>query len=52
MRKWLERLTKEQQERFSELGEHVSLITLAKFCEDEGLELPNVSQDAEAIKDS
>lgn len=50
MKKWLERLTEEQKAKFSELGEHISLITLAKFCEDEGLELPDVSVDVEEIK--
>lgn len=50
MKKWLDRLTKEQQEKFAELGEHITLVTLAKFCEDEGLELPDISLDVEAIK--
>ena len=50
MKKWLERLTEEQKAKFAELGEHISLITLAKFCEDEGLELPDVSVDVEEIK--
>ena len=50
MKKWLDRLTEEQRAKFAELGEHISLVTLAKFCEDEGLELPDVSLDAEAIK--
>jgi len=45
MKEWLERLTDAQRARFAELGEHISLITLAKFCEDEGLELPDVSLD-------
>lgn len=49
MQKWVERLTKEQRERFAELGEHISLVALAKFCEDEGLELPDVKVDAEEI---
>ena len=52
MKKWLDRLTEEQRARFAELGEHISLITLAKFCEDEGLELPDVSLEAGAIKKS
>ena len=50
MKKWLDRLTKEQQVKFAELGEHISLVTLAKFCEDEGLELPDIALDADAIK--
>ena len=50
MKKWLDRLTEEQREKFSELGEHISLVTLAKFCEDEGLELPDVALDVEEIK--
>lgn len=45
MKEWLERLTEEQRKKFSELGKHISLVTLAKFCEDEGLELPDVSLD-------
>ena len=45
MKEWLERLTDAQRERFAELGEHISLLALAKFCEDEGLELPDVSLD-------
>ncbi len=49
MKKWLDRLTEAQRERFAELGEHISLITLAKFCEDEGLELPDIKLDAETI---
>lgn len=50
MKKWLDRLTEEQRAKFAELGEHISLVTLAKFCEDEGLELPNVSLDVDEIK--
>ena len=50
MKKWLDRLTPEQQAKFAELGEHISLVTLAKFCEDEGLELPDVQVDAETIR--
>ena len=49
MQKWVDRLTEEQRARFAELGEHISLVTLAKFCEDEGLELPDVKLDAEQI---
>jgi len=49
MKRWVERLTEEQRARFSELGEHISLVALAKFCEDEGLELPDVKVDAEEI---
>ena len=45
MKEWLERLTDAQRVKFAELGEHISLVTLAKFCEDEGLELPDVSLD-------
>ena len=45
MKEWLERLTDSQRAKFAELGEHISLITLAKFCEDEGMELPDVSLD-------
>lgn len=52
MKKWLDRLTKEQQEKFAELGEHISLVTLAKFCEDEGLELPDIALKAEKITKS
>jgi len=49
MKKWVERLTEEQRAKFNELGEHISLVALAKFCEDEGLELPDVRVDAEDI---
>ena len=49
MQKWVDRLTEEQRAKFEELGEHISLVTLAKFCEDEGLELPDVKLDAEQI---
>ena len=35
MKDWLERLTDAQRAKFAELGEHISLVTLAKFCEDE-----------------
>lgn len=49
MKKWLDRLTEEQRARFAELGKHISLVTLAKFCEDEGLELPDVKLDAEEL---
>lgn len=52
MKKWLDRLTKEQQAKFAELGGHVSLVMLAKFCEDEGLELPDVKLDVDDIKKS
>lgn len=52
MKKWLDRLTKEQQAKFAELGEHITLVTLAKFCEDEGLELPDVAVDVESIAKS
>lgn len=52
MKKWLDRLTKEQQEKFAELGEHITLVTLAKFCEDEGLELPDIALTAENITKS
>ena len=45
MKEWLERLTDAQRAKFAELGEHISLVTLAKFCEDEGLELLDVSLD-------
>jgi leucyl aminopeptidase len=37
MKKWVDRLTEDQRAKFAELGEHISLVTLAKFCEDEGL---------------
>jgi hypothetical protein len=50
MKKWVDRLTEDQRAKFAELGEHISLVTLAKFCEDEGLELPDIGIDAEAIK--
>lgn len=49
MKKWLDRLTEEQRQKFSELGEHISLVTLAKFCEDEGLELPDVEVEADKL---
>ena len=49
MKDWLERLTEAQRAKFSELGEHITLITLAKFCEDEGLELPDISLDVDTI---
>lgn len=49
MKKWLDRLTEEQRAKFEELGEHISLVTLAKFCEDEGLELPDIAVDVEAF---
>ena len=49
MKKWVERLTAEQRAKFAELGEHISLVTLAKFCEDEGLELPDVEVEADDI---
>ncbi len=45
MKEWLARLTEAQRAKFAELGEHISLVTLAKFCEDEGLELPDVELD-------
>jgi hypothetical protein len=48
MKEWLERLTDAQRAKFAELGEHISLVTLAKFCEDEGLELPNIAVDIES----
>ena len=47
MRKWLDSLTEEQREKFAELGENISLVMLAKFCEDEGLELPDIELDVE-----
>lgn len=50
MKEWLERLTAEQRAKFAELGEHISLVTLAKFCEDEGLELPDIALDVDAIR--
>ena len=50
MKKWLDRLTPEQRAHFDELGEHISLVTLAKFCEDEGLELPDIELDVQDIK--
>ena len=46
MKEWLERLTQEQQAKFAGLGKHITLVTLAKFCEDEGLELPDIELDA------
>ena len=49
MKKWVERLTEAQRAKFAELGEHISLVTLAKFCEDEGLELPDIELDAPEI---
>lgn len=49
MKRWVERLTEAQRAKFAELGEHISLVALAKFCEDEGLELPDVQVDAEEI---
>ena len=49
MKEWLDRLTEAQRAKFSELGEHITLVTLAKFCEDEGLELPDVALDLEEI---
>ncbi len=52
MNKWLDRLTEEQRAKFAELGEHISLVTLAKFCEDEGLELPDIALDVETVKKS
>ena len=45
MKEWLERLTAEQRAKFAELGEHITLVMLAKFCEDEGLELPDIALD-------
>ena len=51
MKKWLDLLTEDQRKKFSELGEHISLVALAKFCEDEGLELPDVKVDVEEIRD-
>ena len=50
MKTWVERLSEEQRAKFAELGEHISLVALAKFCEDEGLELPDVMVDAGEIK--
>ena len=52
MKRWLDRLTEEQRARFEELGEHITLVTLAKFCEDEGLELPDVQLAAETVRKS
>ena len=52
MKKWLDRLTEDQRAKFAELGEHISLVTLAKFCEDEGLELPDVALDLDSITKS
>ena len=52
MKRWLDRLTPEQRAKFEELGEHITLVTLAKFCEDEGLELPDVQLNAETVKKS
>ena len=52
MKRWLDRLTEEQRARFEELGEHITLVTLAKFCEDEGLELPDVQLTAETVRKS
>ena len=52
MKRWLEALTEEQRAKFAELGEYISLVTLAKFCEDEGLELPEIELDVEAISKS
>ena len=52
MKKWLDRLTEEQRAQFAKLGDYVSLVTLAKFCEDEGLELPDIEVDVESIKES
>ena len=49
MKKWLDRLTEEQRAKFAELGEHITLVTLAKFCEDEGLELPDIAVDIDKI---
>ena len=49
MQEWLDSLTEEQQAKFSELGEHISLIILAKFCEDEGLELPDIELKVEDL---
>ena len=49
MKKWVERLTEAQRAKFAELGAHISLVTLAKFCEDEGLELPDIELDAQEI---
>ena len=51
MKKWLDLLTEDQRKKFAELGEHISLVALAKFCEDEGLELPDVKVDVEEIRD-
>lgn len=45
MKNWLGRLTDAQREKFEELGKPVSLLALAKFCQDEGLELPDISLD-------
>ena len=52
MDKWLDRLSNEQRARFLELGDHITLVMLAKFCEDEGLELPDIALDAGEIKKS
>ena len=51
MKKWLDRLTEEQRNKFAELGAHISLVTLAKFCEDEGLDLPDIDLDVEEISE-
>ena len=51
MKNWLGRLTEEQRARFAELGKHISLITLAKFCQDEGLELPDITIESEEIEE-
>ena len=52
MKEWLERLTEAQRAKFAELGKHISLVTLAKFCEDEGLELPDIEMDVESLPKS
>lgn len=52
MKDWLEKLSEEQRAKFAELGEHISLVTLAKFCEDEGLELPDIALDVDKVAKS
>ena len=52
MKKWLDRLTEEQRARFEELGDRISLVMLAKFCEDDGLELPDIALNTGEIKNS
>ena len=49
MTEWLESLTPEQRAKFMEFDKHISLAMLAKFCEDEGLELPAIALDTQEI---